>query len=187
MNKYFRQFILLSFFVSPLFLGCDLVPSLNKEPKISFKQITTTPVFINGLRSDSVVIAIDYEDGDGNLGLDPNETEPPFQRLQPNGDVNPFSRNFFITPYKKINGEFVRANLPQGADLNGRFPLLNAEGKAGPIEGTINYDMIMFGYFPVGDPLIVQPKDTLRFEVQIADRDLNLSNTVMTDPIVFMQ
>jgi hypothetical protein len=75
----------------------------------------------------------------------------------------------------------VSKGLTTAGAYNGAFPHPTAttDSKAAPIKGTLTYAPIAFG---LGD--IFQPGQTVRFEITIADRALNLSNTITTDSIV---
>lgn len=157
--------------------ACFRDPKFAVEPFISFNSISTRPM--NGF--DSVYITINFRDGDGNLGLAGSDQNTPFQPLNPDGTPNLFFNNFFVGIQKKERGRFVNVTLPDGQSLSGRFPLLNLTGNTRPLEGRLTYSFQMFvGVF--GSPIRVG--DTVRFEIQIADRALNLSNVIETDEVV---
>lgn len=59
--------------------GCPQPPEFPSNPKITFKNVT----FYNNsetdpLATDSLVVTIHFEDGNGDLGLGPNETTGPY-------------------------------------------------------------------------------------------------------------
>ena len=62
--------------------------------------------------------------------------------------------------------------------LHARFPRLLPEGLS-PIDGDLNFALTLL------PSSLLKPSDTLRFDVNILDRELNRSNTIITDHIVF--
>ena len=60
------------------FVSCDEPPELPLTPSISFNSIT----FREGSNNrDSLILMIDFEDGDGDLGLNRNETDVRYQEF----------------------------------------------------------------------------------------------------------
>ncbi|TPE43289.1 hypothetical protein [Pontibacter mangrovi] len=159
--------------------SCREEPNYSDVPAITFDRIEQYTYTANKITRDTLIIAVDFQDGDGNLGLDrigPDGTqsgpdfEPPF---------NPGSQyfyNFFAIPQVKRGNTYT--SLPE---INGRFPKLSMDGKPEPLEGEIRYTITSFSTdaYPFAD--------TIRFEVYIYDRDLNKSNVVYTDDIVLYQ
>lgn len=73
--KYFLYFS--AFFVV---LSCARPPELDNVPNISFENIAFREV---PNEQDELILDIYFEDGDGNLGLHPEETYPPYnERLE---------------------------------------------------------------------------------------------------------
>lgn len=145
---------------------------------ISFNSLTSTPGSINNL--DSVRLTINFQDGDGDLGLsplNPDDTLPPYQSLNPDGTLNKFRNNIFVQ-VQVLRGEtFLPIELPDGQGFDGRFPLLNTLDRPTALEGEISYTIgVFYGIF--GSPL--NEGDQIRLEVQIADRALNESNIIQT-------
>lgn len=161
-----------------LAVSCE-PPSFSPTPSISFREIKQSSVLNPNSNppsyTDELILRIDFKDGDGNLGLGPDE--------------NPLQNNYKLTYFKKLNGKFVPVVFPNSAPnpVYNRFPTLRTDGKAGPIEGTLD---LLFTIVPPPDftnPLYVYPNDTLRFEVQIWDRDMNASNTVTSSEVVVLK
>ncbi len=171
---------------------CEL-PDFSKEPSISFKELKRIPVlsteYDRPVYVDSMIIRIDFKDGDGNLGLSPGDTSGPFDKK------SPFHNNYKLTYYKKVGKDFVLVNLPNSAGLNlnpvySRFPVLRTDGKEGPIEGTLDLSFIIdYPAENVFDPdlRLPYPGDTLQFRVQIWDRSLNVSNEVTSSEVVILK
>jgi len=117
---------------------------------------------------DKGILAIDFTDGDGNVGLKTEETSPPY-------DTNSiYYYNFFITYYEKQNGEYIEVELP--FTNNARIPLLNSSGNDKPLKGKIEIELYINNYTSLFD--------TIRFDAFIVDRALNHSNTVTTPDII---
>ncbi|ARS37718.1 hypothetical protein CA264_04365 [Pontibacter actiniarum] len=159
--------------------GCREEPNYSDVPEITFDRVEQYTFTKNKVTFDSLVIAVDYQDGDGNLGLSRGEGgsqsgpdfEPPF---------NPGSQyfdNFIVNLQVKRDGEYVNSPV----NFNGRFPRLSSDEKEEALEGEIRYTITSFTTesYPF--------RDTVRFEVFIYDRALNKSNVVYTDDVVLYQ
>lgn len=91
--------------------------------------------------------------------------------------------NFYINEYVKRNGEFVALDLD--GSKGGRFDPFLTTGKKGIIDGTLEHsftwvhaDIYNSGKIGIGD--------TVRFDVFVLDRALNVSNVIQTTPIVVL-
>lgn len=181
-----NQFKYLFIFMITLGLlsGCIPEPNFPNSPNIKFLSVTKKSFpdqFI-----DSVYVSILIEDGDGDLGLSSFDTDPKYAptTITSSGDTipNKYVNNYFITIKKNVNGSFQEVTFPGGTSFNGRFPILQ-EGR-GALEVKLNYGVALFlGVLqsPVGSG------DEIIFDVQIADRALNESNMITTDPVVLGQ
>ncbi len=166
-------------FVTLGFNACFQDPDYPEIPAIGFKKITNTP----SNTADSLVVTISFRDGNGDLGLGANENTPPYSESI-NGKPNPFYYNYFITPYKKQRGILVPIQFIEGVNLNGRYPDLNPKRKTTSLEGELSYSFVFFYTFSSSYSPAVRRGDTLLFDIQIADRSRNLSNTIRTDEII---
>jgi hypothetical protein len=174
---------IMTFFV---FLGlsataCFSPPSYSDTPSIAFESIRNVPISAG---NDSVYINISFQDGTGDIGLNPNETSAPYQATNADGSSNPFFYNYFLNMYKRVNGRFVRVtfNSPDFT-LNSRIPPLNPSRNSA-IEGTLTYGLQFFYIFNTAFTPSISRNDTVKFEVQIADRALNRSNIIETQEII---
>ncbi len=175
--------------------GCFQEPEYAVEPDVEFVSIRART--INSVE-DSVEITISFKDGDGDLGLNKGEGEadannPDFEEfevdengepiLDENGErtLNRFRNNFFLEVYRQVDGAYQLVEYPESQRFDGFFPRLSDSDKEKAIEGEISYTFIMLYDF-TGSPL--SRGDLVRFEVQIVDRNKNLSNVVETTPII---
>lgn len=149
------------------------------EPRITYEGLSYLMEADSTLTGE-VVLSIGYTDGDGDLGLDGNDTLYPF------GSNDPHYYNLLIDYLKWDGSTFVETPLlswnqqNQSYDtisFNARFKRLvfNDEEKA--ISGTIEYKMMV--YNPIS------PNDTIKFKVRLIDRALHESNIVETEAISF--
>lgn len=164
-----------------LLFSCWKEPNYPREPEIEFKAIESRTFFDEFNKTDKVEVKITlkFKDGDGNLGIDngnPADSLAPFNFAE---GKNKFHHNYFIETLVEENGKFVPLNL--NFSFNGRFPLLNPDGKVRPLEGDLVYTIDDFFVYYL--PLTFQSGDRMKFRVSIADRALNISNTVETDPV----
>ncbi len=171
---YIPAFLLLMF-------ACTSEPDFDFVPSIGFNGIQLITTETQGLlgisKKDSVIMTVDFQDGDGDLGFTPEElaklTKPPGDSLQ----------TFIVNIWVSKNGKFVRSNPKE--KFGGNIPIRFKQGsKPGPIEGTIDYSATFDYKIFTGIPFLTGKRDTIKFEIQIKDRALNVSNKVETTPIV---
>ena len=166
--------------------SCLKAPEYPVTPSISFNDIQVIrlqPKQAGGQPLDSIRMTINYQDGDGDLGLSSDEQKvAPFKFRNPDSTYNKFNRNFFIEVFIRnpATGKYemrVTKTPAAPAGYDGAFPHPTAttDSKAAPIKGTLTYAPLAFG---LGD--IFQPRDSVRFEITIADRALHVSNTITT-------
>lgn len=144
-------------------------------PVIAFESLE---VFkdVNG-KDSMITLAITYQDGDGDIGLTATDTAPPFNF------GSPFFHNLPVTYLvENSNGEYEELLSP-GSDKpygnqHERVPNLTPEGKYKAIEGMLYVDLI-------ANPENARP-NKVKFEVNLIDRNLNVSNTVVT-PMVELE
>ena len=174
--------------------GCLQAPEYSTTPSISNNNVRVSrfnPVNPGETRRDSIYITINYQDGDGDLGLSAEESKvAPYAYQNADGTLNKFNNNYFIEPLVKHPGSTryerpvvdsleVLVLLRLGA-FNGRFEHITGltDSKDAPIKGTLTRTLSLgYGdYFNAGD--------SVRFNVSIADRALHVSNVVRTASIV---
>ncbi|MBC6699105.1 hypothetical protein [Hymenobacter sp. BT190] len=172
--------------------SCISPPEFPDTPSIEFKSLTVArqPTNPNDIPADSVIITLGFKDGDGDLGLNQDEyTNPPYQRLNADGTLNPDHWNYIIKLFvKNSTGQFVPyTRTPEGLEIRpeayyGQFPHLepNAEKKA-PLEGDLRFGQRL----SLGSPFY--PGQEVRYEITIKDRALNSSNTVTTSSFVVVR
>lgn len=178
--------ILFIAFVSFFASSCVGEPDYSFVPEIGFHDIqvitTSSPDILGNIsKRDSVVISVDFKDGDGDLGFSEEDYKALIKKT---GDsIRTIDVNIFVS--KK--GKFVKSNpaVKIGGDLKGfRF---KQGTKAGAIEGIIDYST-SFGYTIYDKiPGLTGKSDTVKFTVQIIDRALNKSNVTESTPIVLYQ
>lgn len=177
--KYSTGLLLLVLLVS----GCREEPNYPKEPEITFERIDQYTYTKNRITFDSLVLVVNFQDGDGNLGLRRSPTgssDPDFQ--PPFDQSSPYFNNFFANLQVKRGNIYVPYPFPvESLNLHGRFPRLSLDDKDETLEGEIKYTLTNFS----ND--IFDPRDTVRFEIFIYDRALNKSNVVYSDDIVLFQ
>jgi len=148
------------------------------EPQIEFDNFSLLLNQQTGI-TEKGVLYISYTDGDGDIGLDPGDTLPPFNY----GDE--YYYNMIIDYYEKQNGEWkliplVFTNNETGETdtitFNARIPNLTPSNGNQSITGIIQDTMYI--YNPLSE------YDTIKFSVYIIDRALHKSNKVETPEII---
>jgi hypothetical protein len=99
-------------------------------------------------------------------------------------EQNEDHNNIFVRFFIKRNGvftEFRWQDPPFFTTFNGRFPRIINGNEALPVEGSIQYSMLSFGWNSIFR------NDTLRIDVEIQDRSLNRSNIVSSPEVTLNQ
>lgn len=164
--------------------GCLSEPSYSTTPSISFESIRKERYIINGSPIDSVYITINFQDGDGDLGVTATEaTSTPYNKRF-NG------ANFYVTPFLKnsITNKFDSLKILRPdlyltkSSYYDRFDHLSTttDNRASPLRGTL---VRRYG-FAYGDQYL--PNQEAKFTVSILDRALHQSNEIETTSILFL-
>ena len=159
--KYFLPVLL----IAVLYASCKKDVVYPIEPVLSFKSVGTL-VAANSKDSMAVII-VDFTDGDGDIGLNPDDTLPPFN------SGSPYYRNYQLEFFEKINGAWVLNSL--SSTMGGRLPYLTPKGSNKALKGEIRMDSNL---------PIHKTSDTCYFNVFIYDRALHKSNVVQTTEFI---
>lgn len=179
-NKPFNSAKLRYFFINGAMCSLILMSSCFKptvypdEPSITYKDFV--------IKGDSAILSIDFVDGNGDIGIDPTNLEPPF-------DAGSFYHyNLYLEYYEKMNGAWVKGtidpngnNFPTGDTVNFSFRIKNLTptGQNKTLKGVINVTLEPVFYNPISNH-----NDSIKFRISLYDRDLNRSNFIETPLIV---
>jgi len=156
-----------------LFIMALLLPSCIKEenysiiPEIWYDNMTLVYNSVNDPYPSKGILAITFQDGDGDIGLRARDTFPPFNK------EGEYYYNYVIRYFEKRDTGWAEVIL--NPPYSARLPMLNMGYEGKPIKGLIVDTLQM-------DP--APDFDTIRFEMFIYDRALHKSNVVSTPPIV---
>jgi hypothetical protein len=169
MRKYQITLFLFSIFAIITFNSCYKEPDFALTPEISFNKIEK---FIrldqfSGAKKDSIILTVNFKDGDGDLGYNSDEIGK---------KVNQTDYNYVVKSSRRIKGKLTE--FKPSETFSGFYPKLKTDDKIGPIEGKLSYRIqIETAFWPV-------KKDTVVFEIFIKDRAGNKSNSISTEPLV---
>lgn len=189
-------------------ISCTKPPKYPDTPSIEFDKISAVN-YKDSNNNLSTVVNVDlkFKDGTGDLGLEQNDTIGLYNRILSQKYINnqlyyKFNRNymnFWLDIFVKRNGQYVQVKSTDSlhiSDFNfyifdGRFkPFIeNYKDDNHPIEGLLSYK---FTITPILDPSSVtfaptiDYGDSVKFEVRILDRKLNISNKVTTNSILVL-
>jgi hypothetical protein len=169
--------------------SCLKAPDFPVEPSITFNQIKSNYAPRTAQSSnpgDTIVFVIDFQDGDGDLGLDPDDVAvAPYK--DPTGGHNNLSKanNFFIQSYKlnKSTGQFApfyTQNKGYPGEDDSTYPRLETDKsvKPAPTKGTMRFKL------PLSlNRIDYATGDVVKFEISIMDRAFHQSNTVITTAV----
>ncbi len=164
--------------------ACRKPKNYPDEPIITYKDFTTIK---NGQGLDvSGKIVISFTDGDGDIGLRPEDTIAPYDTC------SIFQFNYFIKIFEKKNGIFRQFVFKKNfnpcvfqdlynicnptfstildSTYNATLKNITPEGKSKALDGDLALDI------PFLIPCVTN--DTIKFQVQIVDRALHQSNVV---------
>ena len=134
-------------------------------PEIAYQGFSLE--FDSGQYARRGFLTISFKDGDGDIGLLPGQTYPPFDT----GSI--YYYNYIIDYYEKQNGVFIK--VPLEPSFNARIPYLTPNDPNKAIKGII-VDTLALNPFP--------QHDTVRFKFYIYDRALHQSNIDSTPAII---
>ena len=168
--------------------SCISAPSYPIEPAIDFKDLRVVHVPAGGglLARDTLKFALNFRDGDGDLGLSDDDIKtPPFNATTGGHNNRGYSLNYYIQPFIKDpnTGRFTQFVTPppfgKVGEYDGRFLRLDAaDAKPAPLKGVLNYRL------PLElDGTVFRPGQVLRFELSILDRGLHESNKITTPEV----
>lgn len=155
-----------------LLSSCQKEKTFPVEPAITFKEFKK-------LGHDSAQMIITFTDGDGDIGLGQGDTFPP------NKPGTKYYYNLFMRYYYKdtlgnykpyltyINADTILDTL----DFNYRVPYLTQNGQKESLTGDIIVTLQPFTLYHIPG------HHTIRYETYIVDRELHVSNKVMSDDI----
>lgn len=160
-TSYIKVFI--GIIVSLLFVvGCkNTYPEYDEVPSVEYlyAQVTTDS------SDKKLAFTFMLYDGDGNVGLDNNDTAAPY--------IDSFQQNFHATAHYIANSDSTQ--LPY--NLSYRIPRLRAEGQNKFIKAKVSIEMTfaksVFTY------------DSVFFTYYVYDRDLQKSNIDTSSVILF--
>ncbi len=165
----------LFFIFLPLGLfSCVDIPDFDNTPRIEFNSITKETVEVTEFSTqivDKVTITVNFEDGDGDLGINSDEAND--DKYIQSGWAN----YQLITYVKQRNGTFEKVDFIEDAMMF--FPVLKPDGVAGPIKGKLDLHQDRY-HTSFSTPNVV------KYEVRIRDRAMNVSNVIETDTITVM-
>ena len=145
--------------------SCMKEEKFSDIPQIAFENFTLE--FDTGIYATRGYLTISFRDGDGDIGLLPNETD------------SPYTYNYYIDYFVFYNdSSFVRFDTltnDKNFSLNARIPLLTPDNPNKAIKGIIVDTLLM-------DEL--NRYDTVKYKFYILDRKLHRSNTDSTPPII---
>lgn len=157
-------YIIVFLFVVSLF-SCENVTPLPGRPRIEYKSFTifdTTDILGNSVKGGR--LSFYFEDGDGDLGLQP-----------PGNNPNADSINLFMKLYRLDNGVISPAPANDPMTPTGfRIPYMVRTGVNRILKGDIS---VVIEY------LFYTPEDSIKYEFYIKDRSENISNIESTDTI----
>ncbi len=150
-------FVVIALILGGIVFSCDRSDGFPDEPVITNLEFDTE------VRS----MVIEFTDGDGDFGIDADDTDFP-QFLDPDSTIlNPYYYNLWIDYFEKQEGEWVLIE-PKNS-FNFRVPVLTPTGQNKQLEVVITNDLSADIPYPLAE------SDTIKFVVTLVDRSKNES------------
>lgn len=157
--------------------SCGKIAEYPIEPIISY--VSFAKVANNSGIDDKGILNISFTDGDGDIGLNPEDTFVPFNK----GSI--YYYNFFISYFEKQKGVWKLIPLLSynsesmhydTITFNSRLPYITPRGNNKNIKGNIEIELFINNYS--------SNYDTIKYSVFIVDRAFHHSDTVETPAII---
>ncbi|WP_461135790.1 hypothetical protein [Spirosoma lituiforme] len=154
--------------------SCFNEPNYSNTPAIDYKGIFKYTIEagkgVGKGKRDSVVITIGFKDGDGNIGNSIPLPRADSLQYATNGGWG----SYRIRTFRLVNRVYEEPDLAVNKNLF--IPDLTKGKPKGAIEGSLDFNQI----FQYGNSFRLYPT---KFQIEIRDRTLNVSNIVETDTI----
>ncbi len=124
---------------------------------------------------DSAVITLNFQDGEGDIGLLESDT------LSPYDIASKYYYNLYLEYFEKTDDNGWQI----GKDFNGDSIVFKTRiqpvysGKPKGIKGVIEYTLEPFYFNPFSSD-----SDTIKYRIQLIDRALNESDWIETQPLI---
>jgi hypothetical protein len=159
-----RIFILMACLGGVLF-SCQKTEDLPDEPKIELAGFD--------ISDTGATLRLNFTDGDGNFGIEDEDQTGIYAEC-----INRF--NFVNEYYEQRNGVWTHVPMDpcsgDGVSLYYTVPWAKPTGQNQVQDGEIKV-LMEFWYLP-------SDFDTIKYEMHIVDRDLNVSNTIVAGPYI---
>lgn len=155
-------------FLALLAWSCSKEKQFGIVPELTFlSHEYVAPAAGNG--PDVLRVKLKFTDGDGDIGLEPEQTSPPFDTS------SVYYYNFWVTYYERVEGQWVDQTAQLAATYNARIPNLTPEGQNKNLEARLEFDLDV--------SVSVSGADTVKFDFVLIDRALHQSNVVSSGPV----
>jgi GH15 family glucan-1,4-alpha-glucosidase len=142
--------------------------NVNKFPDIPYVRLESYELVAANVDPDvpgeHIVVKFYFTDGDGNIGLNDNQLDPP------HCETCGHYYNLFVNVNSKVDGAFEKTY-----DYNSRIKDLTPNAQYQVLEGHMIYKI----------DIANRASDTIMIDFYLEDRDINKSNVDMT-PEVFV-
>lgn len=162
--------------------ACKKSETYSNVPLITYKSSYTT--LDENVFTDTLLgVIFTYKDGDGDIGLNPGDTFPPFNsKPDINGkETNPYYYNLNIDYLTLVDGVFKPVIIPNSTDtlrFSSRLQSITPEGKYKAIRGDIDWRIL-----PPSGLAYPGLSRTIKLRISIYDRALNKSNVTESPAI----
>jgi hypothetical protein len=161
--------VLLMFIPAALLMQSCLKPDeYPPVPAVSYKSIA--------IISDSLILEVDFTDGDGDIGLNPGDTTGEF------AIGKPYYYNLFVQYWEwNHNTQQWQPGLTIQGDtisFDYRIPYITPGGRNKALKGVIQTTIEPIYYNPISPY-----SDTIKYKIRLVDRAFNSSNKIWTPEI----
>lgn len=171
-----RFFQIMSFALASLLIIS--VSSCLKPVSYPDEPVLETATYVD--MGDSLMISVSFTDGDGDIGLNSDDTTNPFN------PASFYHFNLYVEYFEMEEGVWVKGtqdpsgeNSPLADSISFGFRIQNLTpiGQNKTLKGIINVVLEPLAYNTYSNH-----NDTVKYRVTLIDRALNISNSIETEP-----
>ena len=156
-------------FIFSFIATISILSSCFKNEEYANEPIISNPEL--AFSGDSLKLTFDFTDGDGDIGLDPDELDSPYDA------DSYYYYNLYVDYFEKDDADgWVRGLDFLGDSISFKYRLkpIIVKGKARGIKGTTEV------YINEFYNKLSSESDTIKYQITLIDKALNVSNTIET-------
>jgi hypothetical protein len=155
--------------MSVILFACNPYEKLPEETLLTYVSYDK---ILDSLSQECLRIHYTFQDGDGNIGLNPKDTLPPF-------DVFPYNSNFYIYVLDKDNNGNFSVMMMDTSEIYYAYRIAPFNVPCA-LKGSLTLDITAFDFVSIK---AISKNKVIRFDAFMYDHNLMKSNVAVSDEI----